>query len=238
MSDTAEMEHTMNDDTNRRLDGTLVTASHGREIIHNGHLCEGANLTPSLDDNFCLWHRCGDADVPADSAHEGDIRQVTCKNCLEIWNIENGQFGVGGMMGRAIAELEKRMPETKSFPTLIVGSTLTGVGLCAATYSDIHECASWLYGEDIWTHELVHPEIQAAYKAEGYRQFSKIPLREDEVAANWKAVAAQMVTDYGENVEVVRGSAERRKGPMETLSDLLSEKQIVALIALAEQEPS
>ncbi len=85
----------MYDASTHRNSGDLCTTSHGREVIHEGHLCEGANLTGSLGKNFCLWHRCGNADVPADAAHEGDIREVTCLPCLEIWNSENGQFGAG-----------------------------------------------------------------------------------------------------------------------------------------------
>ena len=70
----------------------LCKTSHGHEIIYDGHLCEGTKLVPT---NFCLWTRCGALDVPADMAHEGDIKEVTCLECLNIWNEENGQFGVG-----------------------------------------------------------------------------------------------------------------------------------------------
>ena len=86
---------TMTDVTKHRLSGRLCTTSHGKEMIHKGHLCEGANLTSIRDDNFCLWWRCGKADVPAGQVHEGDIHDVNCPDCLELWNAENGQFGVG-----------------------------------------------------------------------------------------------------------------------------------------------
>ena len=75
--------------------GEVCTLSHGSEMIYLGHLCEGANLTTIRDVNFCLWTRCQDRDVPADQAHRGDIREVTCLSCLALWNAENGQFGVG-----------------------------------------------------------------------------------------------------------------------------------------------
>ena len=85
----------MNDTTTHRQTGDLCKTSHGKEIIWKGHLCEGANLTPTDGDNFCLWTRCGGADVPSDKAQEGDIHEVKCQDCLQIWNDENGQFGVG-----------------------------------------------------------------------------------------------------------------------------------------------
>lgn len=84
----------MTDVATDRLTGATCTTHRGHEIVWDGHLCEGANLAPPLD-NFCLWTRCGSADVPGGKAHEGDIRDVTCPECLKVWNAENGQFGVG-----------------------------------------------------------------------------------------------------------------------------------------------
>lgn len=83
------------DVTTDRRGGKTCTTQHGHEIIWNGHLCEGANLTPSLSDNFCLWTRCGKHDVPADKGHEGSLAEVSCGECLKMWNDENGQHGVG-----------------------------------------------------------------------------------------------------------------------------------------------
>ena len=83
------------DVTTARTSGETCTTSNGREIVWNGHLCEGANLTPPRDDNFCLWTRCGCADVPAGKAHEGSLSEVECPECLKIWSDENSRFGVG-----------------------------------------------------------------------------------------------------------------------------------------------
>ena len=85
----------LNDVQERGRSGKVCTVSHGREIIWNGHLCEGSNLTAPIGDKFCLWTRCGEADVPANKAHEGDVGEVTCDACRAIWNGENGQFGLG-----------------------------------------------------------------------------------------------------------------------------------------------
>ncbi len=70
------------DVTKERNSGQLCTTSNGHPLIWNGHLCEGANLTTIHDVNFCLWTRCGSADVPANSAHEGSVDEVTCTACL------------------------------------------------------------------------------------------------------------------------------------------------------------
>ena len=83
------------DITTGRYSGETCTTQHHREIVWNGHLCEGANLTPPTNDNFCLWTRCGARDVPANKAWEGYIREVTCPEFLRIWNEEHGRLGVG-----------------------------------------------------------------------------------------------------------------------------------------------
>lgn len=85
----------MTDVTTDSRSGKTCTTQHGHEIIWDGHLCEGANVTAPIGDTFCLWTRCGQHDVPAGKGFEGDIRQVTCEPCLKIWNDENGQFGAG-----------------------------------------------------------------------------------------------------------------------------------------------
>lgn len=90
-----QQERKMTDVTTDRLSGKTCTTQHQNEIVWNGHLCEGANLASIRNDNFCLWTRCGSADVPAGKGREGDIREVNCPACLKLWNDEHGQFGVG-----------------------------------------------------------------------------------------------------------------------------------------------
>lgn len=72
------------DVTEHRRSGKTCTTSHGKPIIWDGHACEGANLTPPRDENFCLWTRCGSADVPAGAAHEGSVSEIDCAACKSI----------------------------------------------------------------------------------------------------------------------------------------------------------
>lgn len=73
----------MCDVTTNKISGALCQTSNGKPIIWNGHLCEGANLTPPRDDNFCLWTRCGKHDVPAGAGYEGSFSEVECPDCKE-----------------------------------------------------------------------------------------------------------------------------------------------------------
>lgn len=71
------------DVTQERQSGKLCYTSNGNVMVWNGHLCEGANLTPP-GDNFCLWTRCGRHDVPAGQAREGRAEDVTCADCEKL----------------------------------------------------------------------------------------------------------------------------------------------------------
>jgi len=74
----------MNDVSTHRTSGELCTTSNGKQMVWNGHFCEGANLTPQKNENFCLWTSCGSNDVPADQANEGDRQDVVCLECLKL----------------------------------------------------------------------------------------------------------------------------------------------------------
>jgi len=62
---------------------SLVTRINDNLIIWEGHACEGSNLGGHLDySTFCLWTRCGAKDVPANAAHEGSAKEITCPKCV------------------------------------------------------------------------------------------------------------------------------------------------------------
>lgn len=117
----------------------------------------------------------------------------------------------------------------KTFPTLQVASTITGVGLAEGmTYSDIQEVASHLLGAPIWTHELVHEPTKDAYVEEGYRQFPDMPSIA-EAEADYRAAAAKAIAAYGDTVEVEEGTHGRRESPVDTLSRMVPAEKIVVL---------
>ena len=71
----------MNDVQQERKSGKLCRTSNGHPIIWHGHFCQGANLTPVIDDNFVAWTLCGEHDVPPNSAYEGSEDNVSCLKC-------------------------------------------------------------------------------------------------------------------------------------------------------------
>jgi hypothetical protein len=117
----------------------------------------------------------------------------------------------------------------KTFPTLHVASTITGIGLTTGmTYSHMQEIASHLFGAPLWTHELVHEPTKDAYVEEGYRQFPDMPTSA-EAAANYKTAAAKAIAAYGDTVSVAQGTHGRREHPVDTLSRMVPPEKIVVV---------
>jgi hypothetical protein len=122
------------------------------------------------------------------------------------------------------------MAETKQFPTLIVASTITGIGLTNMKFSDMHECAEWLCGHPVWTHELVHGPTKDEYITEGYEQFPAMPTPAD-AEDDYVAAAAKAISAYGETVEVRQGNSKRHEGPMQTLRSMVPDADVIAVTA-------
>lgn len=125
--------------------------------------------------------------------------------------------------------------ERKDFPTLVVASTLTGIALAHMRgIGPMHECAEWLFGGPVWTHELVHGPTQDVYVEEGYRQFPNLPRR-DEAEKDWQAAASKATAAYGPTVNVVRGSDGRRESPLATLRAVAPHAEVIPVIVPDDQ---
>lgn len=123
------------------------------------------------------------------------------------------------------------MAETKEFSTLVVASTITGISLCdGLTVSQFHECAEWLCGHPVWTHELVHAPTKDRYVTEALEQFPDMPTA-IEAHENLSAAAAKAIAAYGIKVSVKRGQHERRENPADTLHSVAPNAKVVIINA-------
>lgn len=120
------------------------------------------------------------------------------------------------------------MRDTKEFPTLIVASAVTGIGLCRGTFSDMMEITSWLCGFDIFTHELAHAPTYDIACDEAYRQYPLLPAPAD-AETDWKAAADKAINTYGSTLSVRRGSAKRRESPIDTLTAMKPDASILVI---------
>ncbi|HCJ71004.1 DUF7736 domain-containing protein [Agrobacterium pusense] len=118
------------------------------------------------------------------------------------------------------------MSETKEFSTLLVATVHCGISVTHTTFSEIQECAEWLCGHPVWTHELAHPKIQERYKAAALAQFPLLPSRSD-VETDIMGAKAKVLATYGETVLVERGDFERNETPIDTLRDLRPDVEVV-----------
>jgi hypothetical protein len=119
--------------------------------------------------------------------------------------------------------------EYKEFPTLIVASTLTGIGLTNMTFSDVHEVIEWLFGGPVWTHEFVHAPTNDIYISRGYEQFPNMPTQFD-AEKDWKGAAEKAVAAYGETVIVAKGENGRQASPLQTIRDIKPDVKIIPVI--------
>lgn len=120
---------------------------------------------------------------------------------------------------------------SREFPTIVVASALTGIGLgdIPGGFSAIAEIASYLFGAPIWTHELVHEPTYDAYREEGYRQFPDMPTS-SEAEQDWRQAAAKALAAYGPTVTVAKGAHGRRESPTDTAAAVAPHATIIPII--------
>lgn len=113
--------------------------------------------------------------------------------------------------------------DSKEFPTLVVATAVTGIGLGNEDikYSHVHELVEWVCGSPIWTHEIAHRETAAWYRAELLKQFPDMPSKE-EAESDHVTAANKAVGVYGPTVTVTRGLFERTADPLSTLREMQS----------------
>lgn len=171
--------------------------------------------------------RCDGKGVVASWSLDGPFPEE-CPDCGGSglnWRYQNGSIASyysGPFLGRAALA-------AKSFPTLYVASTITGIGLCnGMKFSDMQEIASHLFGASIWTHELIHEPTKDAYVSEGYRQFPDMPTPQ-EAQTDYQAAARKAISAYGDSVEVQEGSRGRRESPVDTLGHMVPPEKIIVV---------
>jgi len=102
------------------------------------------------------------------------------------------------------------MAETKSFDPAVIATLSTGT-LLVAPFSLAHEAAEWIMGHPVWTHQFptLLPKMREAVLA----QFPDMPTESAE--GQHEAVRDAVRAQYGETVEVARGSGETAIAPLD-----------------------
>jgi hypothetical protein len=122
--------------------------------------------------------------------------------------------------------------ETKSFPIEVAVGTATGI--CLGSFSDIHECAEWVAGHSIWTHEFaersltekLHSLISWQHPHIGELKLSA--MRPEDVPM----VVADLRSTFGETVELAKGGEERTESPIESAKRVAPHAEIIPIKAI------
>lgn len=116
------------------------------------------------------------------------------------------------------------MTEAKQLKTLVVGSLISDVALCAMKIPEIHEAVEHIAGHPVWTHEisqiadLIEPLILA--------QFPDMNALEGE---DYIAHGTRLIAKYGETIAVAKGDLERTTSPIDTLLAVAGDKPVIVL---------
>lgn len=116
------------------------------------------------------------------------------------------------------------MKQTKEFPAAVVASLSSGRLLC--DFSKLHECAEWIMGHPIWTHQFpaLREDIEKTVRA----QFPDMPTEiEDCNTDNWRERASAIEVKFGETLSVRRGGGHTALLPTDGIPDHLRDKTVI-----------
>lgn len=109
------------------------------------------------------------------------------------------------------------------FPIEDILSLTTGRVL--SSFSSMHECAEFVAGHPIWTHEFASGALWLTLREAVFAQHPQLQAASVDgiTRDNWQAYVARFREEYGPTLSIKRGTAERAAGPAETLVQVMAE---------------
>jgi hypothetical protein len=125
---------------------------------------------------------------------------------------------------------------TRKFPTPVIVSLISGRLLCA--FGELHECAEWVLGHPVWTHEFAVKALWDLMRAKVLEQHHDLDVDCGSVTqANWEAFRDDLVARLGPERELTKGDEERGADPLTTARNILGpDKPIIAIVAESSSE--
>lgn len=124
--------------------------------------------------------------------------------------------------------------ETRGFDALAVAGLLTGCLFIKGGFGDIHECAEYVAGHPIWTHELadeaVWTRLRAAILAQHPDLAEMDAIAEGTTPDNVHEKAAALLARYPDLITLARGGGERTESPLESLARIAPDKPVIAVV--------
>jgi len=118
------------------------------------------------------------------------------------------------------------MNEAKQFPIEVVAGLTTGINL--GNFRDIHECAEWVAGHSIWTHEFAERSLCERLKGLVFAQIPELKLISFEAMPrnDVPTVVDILRVQFGATVTLTKGTGERTEHPIASLERIASGKPI------------
>lgn len=119
--------------------------------------------------------------------------------------------------------------ETKAFTVPVLVSLVSGKLLCS-DFSKVHECAEFVVGHPMWTHEFGSESAWRSLRTKVLAQHPELDVDCSSVnKENWSTFTSALIDRLGESREIVKGSDERTKDPIETLRDIRPDADVIVV---------
>jgi len=126
------------------------------------------------------------------------------------------------------------MTETREFPSLLVATLSTGIGLWPCNYSDLQKVVSFVLGWDVFTHHLADRKLLAECRKLIAGQCPGMPgeMPDKELPnGEVKRVAADVVARFGQTVTLRKGDGKGVMGPLDGIPEHLQGENMIVAIA-------
>ena len=117
----------------------------------------------------------------------------------------------------------------KEFPIEVVVGLASGINL--GKFGDIHECAEFIAGHSIWTHEFADKALWKRLRDLVHQQHPQLAdveistMKPEEVPA----VVEQLHERFSKTLTLTKGSGERTENPIESLERMYPGKPVVVV---------
>lgn len=121
---------------------------------------------------------------------------------------------------------------TKEFPVPVLLSITSG-GVLICEFDAVRECADYVMGYELYTHELAHRPLLATMRARILAQHPDLGGADlgGVNKANWEEARDALIAQYGPTRTLTSGTTERTKHPLETLHEVAPGKPVVVVVA-------
>jgi hypothetical protein len=122
---------------------------------------------------------------------------------------------------------------TKTFPVHVVAGLTTGMSL--GSFGDIHECAEFVLGHPIWTHEFADPSLGAKCRERIFALHPKLveadalvaPLNRENFKVEGPKVIATLAERFGVMLDITQGVEARVEDPISSFQRIAPGKPVI-----------